>query len=455
MTARVLVVDDERNLRAMLEQMLVLAGYDVECVDSGEAAVSRAAGGAFDAVLLDVRMAGMDGLRTLAALRAGDADLAVVMMSGHGSIETAVTAVRAGAFDFLEKPLARDKTLLTLENALRLRRLAAENVRLRAQVEPGELLGDAPAMRALRAKIEQIAPTEARVLVMGESGTGKELVARALHQRSRRSAGAFLAVNCAAVPAELIESELFGHVKGAFTGATSARTGVFEAANGGTLFLDEIGDMPLPMQAKLLRVLETGEFARVGSSRAQRSDVRVIAATHRDLAAAVRTGDFREDLLHRIHVVPLLVPPLRERAEDIALLAQRFLQQEVARQKLPPRRLTADALQQLGRYRWPGNVRELRNMVERLAILAPAEVIDAEFVAAELPIDLHAAAATTAGDGTLLKDAVDAAQRRAILAAVRGAGGNIAEAARRLGVERSHLYKKARTLGIELGEPAD
>jgi two-component system nitrogen regulation response regulator NtrX len=448
MSQRVLVVDDERNLRAMLEQMLALAGYAVECVESGEAAVARAAEGGLDAVLLDVRLGAMDGLATLRELRQLSPDVAVVMMSGHGTIETAVQAVRAGAFDFLEKPLTRDKTLLTLENAVRLRRLAVENQRLRAGAAAQELLGDSAPMVALRARIDQVGPTEARVLITGESGTGKELVARAIHARSRRADGPLLAVNCAAVPGELIESELFGHVRGAFTGATAPRTGVFEAATGGTLFLDEIGDMPLSMQAKLLRVLETSEITRVGTSRCTRVDVRAIAATHRDLAAAVRAGSFRDDLLHRLNVFPLHVPPLRERAQDVALLAERFLREEVVRQKLGRRHFSSQALQRLGRYGWPGNVRELRNIVERLAILSTQETIDAALVDSELPpIGADGAAAAS----NLLRDAVEAAERRAILAAVRGAGGNITEAARRLGLERSHLYKKAKALRIDLG----
>jgi two-component system nitrogen regulation response regulator NtrX len=441
----VLVVDDERNIRIMLEDMLRLAGYEVDCVEGGEAALRAADGGDYDAALLDIRMAGMDGLETLAAHQERSPRTAVVMMSGHGTIADAVEAMRRGAVDFLEKPITRDKVMVTLDRALSRRALEAENARLRAEVLAGDLLGESAAMAALREKIAQVAPTEARVLVTGESGTGKELVARALHRGSRRREGPFLAVNCAAVPAELIESELFGHVRGAFTGATAARAGVFEEADGGTLFLDEIGDMPLPMQAKLLRVLETGEVARVGTSRPRRVEVRVVAATHRDLAAAAAAGDFRKDLFHRLNVVPLQAPPLRDRAEDIPLLARRFLIQEVARQKLPPRRFSAEALQCLGRYRWPGNVRELRNLVERLAILSRDEVIGAAAVTAALPLD-------EAGATGSLKEAVEEAERRAIRAALRGSGGNVSEAARRLDLERSHLYKKARALGLDLSE---
>jgi len=441
---RVLVVDDERNIRAMLEQMLVLAGYEVRCVESGEAALELARAEGFELVLLDVRMSGIDGIDTLKRLREESPRSAVVMMSGHASIGTAVEAVHEGAVDFLEKPLTRDKTLVTLENALRRRDLEVENARLRAARYGQRLLGEAPAMLELRERIAQVAPTAARVLISGESGTGKELIAQALHSGSARAKRPFLTVNCAAVPAELIESELFGHVRGAFTGAASARAGVFEDADGGTLFLDEIGDMPLPMQAKLLRVLESGELTRVGSTRAIKVDVRVIAATHRELAGAVREGAFREDLYHRLHVIPIHAPPLRERAEDIPLLAEHFLEQEVARQKLPPRSFSAGALRALGRHAWPGNVRELRNFVERLAILSRSERISESAVLADLPMG--------SADETLLtlKESVEQAEREAIETALRGAQGNVSEAARRLGLERSHLYKKARALGLEL-----
>jgi DNA-binding NtrC family response regulator len=444
--ARVLVVDDERNLRLMLEQMLQLAEYEVEAVESGEQAIARAADGDLDAVLLDVRLGDMDGLHVLDTLRRCAPDVAVVMMSGHGTIETAVAAVRAGAFDFLEKPLGRDKTLLTLENALRLRQLTRENQRLRARTS-STLIGDSPLMVALRERIAQVGPTQARVLIVGESGTGKELIAQALHESSSRAERSFLPVNCAAIPAELIESELFGHVRGAFTGATTARAGVFETAHGGTLFLDEIGDMPAPLQAKLLRVLETGEVTRVGTNRAVRVDVRVVAATHQDLGDAVETGRFREDLYHRLNVVPLTAPPLRDRAEDIPQLAEFFLAREVREQKLGARRFSPEALRRLGRHSWPGNVRELRNLVERLAILCRTSTIDADLVAAELPIERN-----DAGESTTLRAVVEEAERRAIQAAIRGASGNVSEAARRLGLERSHLYKKARSLGIPLAE---
>ena len=444
MSRHVLVVDDEKNIRAMLKAMLEMAGYEVECIQSGEEALARCREGAVDLVLLDVRLPGMDGLSVLRALREDSPQLPVVMMSGHGTIETAVEAVRGGAFDFLEKPLTRDKTLLTLESVFRRGELERENERLRQKAAQDEILGDSPLMDELREKIARVAPTVARVLIEGESGTGKELVARAIHRESSRSRRSFLALNCAAVPGELIESELFGHVRGAFTGATTARAGIFEEADGGTLFLDEIGDMPLSMQAKLLRVLESSRFSRVGSARERVVDVRVIAATHRDLGKQVSQQRFREDLFHRLNVIPLRVPALRDRAEDIPLLARYFLQTERAAQKLGPRSFTAAALRALQRYGWPGNVRELRNLVERLVILCRADRIGEEDIFQALPLT------SSPPEVASLRSAVEEAQRKAITAALRACGGNVSEAARRLQLERSHLYKKAKSLGVSL-----
>ena len=447
MKHRMLIVDDERNLRLMLGQMLELAGYEVHSVASGEEALQWLETNSADVVFLDVRLPGMDGIATLARIAADHTQLVVIMMSGHGTIETAVRAVRQGAVDFLEKPLSRDQVLHTLSQVLQLQQLREENRRLRAAVGEGELLGEAGPMQQLRARISQVAPTDATVLILGESGSGKELVARALHRESRRATGTFLALNCAAIPVELIESELFGHARGAFTGAVADRAGVFETASGGTLFLDEIGDMPLVLQAKLLRVLESSEFVPVGASTPRRADVRVVAATHQDLEARVAGGEFRADLFHRLNVVPLRVPALRERIEDIDVLATAFLEQAVARQQLPARCFAADGLRALGRYSWPGNVRELRNLVERLAILAPAARIDAAFIEAELPNSIgHDKASGT------LRAVVEQCERETITRAVRGAGGNVAEAARRLGLERAHLYKKARALGLSLRE---
>ena len=446
MSARILVVDDERNIRLMLEQMLGLAGHEVRTVETGEDALQQLESEDFDAALVDVRLPGIDGLEVLRRAIAARPDLAVVMMSGHGTIETAVRAVREGAHDFLEKPLGRDTTLVTLENALRVRALTVENRRLRVAVGQGDLVGDSKAMHDLRERIAQVARTEATVLVLGESGTGKELVANAVHRGSHRRDRAFVAVNCAAIPESLIESELFGHVRGAFTGAVGARAGKFEAAHGGTLFLDEIGDMPPPAQAKLLRVLETREVSRVGSNETKSVDVRVVAATHRDLLDQAREGGFREDLYHRLNVVPIEVPALRDRVEDVPGLADLFLERAIARQGLGPRRLSSTARQRLGRCGWPGNVRELKNLVERLAIVSPHETIDQDQVEAELP----GGRPVESNEPVTLREIVAEAERRAIERAVTGAGGNVAEAARRLGLERAHLYKKARALGVSL-----
>lgn len=445
MSAQILVVDDEQNIRLMLEPMLQLAGYDVRSVGSAEEALALSEEADFDLVLLDVRLPGMDGLQALSALRGTQPAPDVLMMSGHGTIETAVQAVRSGAINFLEKPLSRDATLMAVESALRMRSLRAENERLRAAAKGEPLLGESRAMVALRQRIQQVGQSDARVLIRGESGTGKELVAQAIHAASARCDKPFIALNCAAIPAELIESELFGHTKGAFTGATSARAGVFEAANGGILFLDEVGDMPLPAQAKLLRVLENQTVTRLGSHREIKVDVRVLSATHRDLKRMSSEQSFREDLYHRLHVVPVDVPALRDRLEDVSLLAEHFLAREIAIQKLPRRRFASAALKALGRYSWPGNVRELRNFVERLAILAVDETVDEAFVISELPSAEGEAVPT-------LKESVALAERRAIVSALRGAAGNVAEAARRLGLERSHLYKKAKALGLQVGE---
>ena len=445
-SANVLIVDDERNIGLMLEQMLALEGHTVEIVGDGESALSRLERSGIDAVLLDVRLPGIDGVEVLRRMRTAGHDVPVVMMSGHGTIETAVRAVREGAHHFLEKPLTRDITLVTLGNALASRELVRENERLRSALGQGELVGRSTAMDTLRDRIARAAPTDANVLIHGESGSGKELVARAVHRKSARNAKPFVAVNCAALPLELIESELFGHVPGAFTGATARRAGKFEAADGGTLFLDEIGDMPLEAQAKLLRVLETREVTRLGTNDTRKVDVRVVAATHRDLERRARDGSFREDLFHRLNVARLEVPPLRARREDVPVLAELFLERAVADQGLTPRRFAAEALQALGRHDWPGNVRELKNVVERIAIFSPTATIDADAVTAEFPRIEDAGDA----EATRLKDILAAAERDAIHAAVRGANGNVAEAARRLGLERSHLYKRARAVGVSL-----
>src|SRR6266699_2075379 len=376
--ASVLVVDDEPGVRCALSGVLRDEGYNVEAVDSGEACLDRVLRGMVDVIVLDVWLPGLDGLATLARLRQMKIDAQVVVISGHGNIESAVKAIKMGAFDFVEKPLSLEKTVLVIRNALRQRRLEAENRDLRARVDRTQtMVGDSSAMRQLQEQVAMAAPTNGRVLIYGENGTGKELVARTIHALSRRRTSAFVEVNCAAIPEELIESELFGHVRGAFTGAVADRRGKFEMADGGTIFLDEIGDMSLKTQAKVLRVLQEQTMEAVGGSTRIRVDARVLAATNKDLPAEIRAGRFREDLYFRLNVVPIFVPSLRERQEDIPLLADDFMAMLAREYGRRPKIFEPDAVAALQRYPWPGNVRELRNLVERLMIMVPGERITA------------------------------------------------------------------------------
>src|SRR5690606_36527865 len=369
MTHRILIVDDEPGVRSALGGVLRDEGYLVDAVGTAEECLERTARQAFDVIVLDIWLPGMDGLATLAKLRERGVDSQVVIISGHGNIESAVRAIKLGAFDFVEKPLSLEKTVLVVRNAIRQRSLEAENRDLRARVDRRlTMVGESHAMAQLREQIAMAAPTNGRVLILGDNGTGKELVARTIHALSHRRTGPFVEVNCAAIPEELIESELFGHVRGAFTGAVSDRRGKFEAADGGTIFLDEIGDMSLKTQAKVLRVLQEQVVEPVGSRQQIAVDVRVIAATNKDLAAAIRAGEFREDLYFRLNVIPIFVPPLRERREDIPRLAEFFMTgfaQEYGRR---PKSFSPEAIDRLQRYDWPGNVRELRNLIERLVI---------------------------------------------------------------------------------------
>jgi len=459
MSARLLIVDDEPRILESLVRLFESEGFAVETARDGAAAEVQLAAGDFDGVLLDVALPGDDGLTLLGRWGAAYPGVTIVMMSGHGTIEMAVEALRRGAYDFLEKPLSSDKALVTVKNALRQARLARENRELRESAGLGRtIVGRSTAIRTLIDAIALAAPTTATVLVTGESGTGKELVARALHDLSPRKDEAFVALNCAALPEELVESELFGHEKGAFTGALAARRGKFEEAHRGTLFLDEIGDMSARTQAKLLRVLQDGLVTRVGGASATKVDVRVVAATNRDLAAAVASGTFREDLYYRLAVVPLAVPPLRDRPEDLSLLTEHFLAALAKAMGRKPRRLERSALELLARHRWPGNVRELRNLLERLVILTPGETIGARDVAKQLPgLPDAAPPEEPAGDAApedlesdeppapagSLKGQLDAAEKRAVEAAMRE-GGTVARAAELLGLERSHLYKKLR-----------
>jgi two-component system nitrogen regulation response regulator NtrX len=444
----ILIVDDEAGVRSALSGVLGDEGYDVEAVASGEACLDRLARGAVDVVILDIWLPGMDGLATLARLRERRVDAEVIMISGHGNIESAVRAIKMGAFDFVEKPLSLEKTVLVVRNALRQRQLEAENRALRATVDKRlTMIGESYLMGQLREQVAMAAPTNGRVLIYGENGTGKELVARTVHAMSRRRHGPFVEVNCAAIPEELIESELFGHVKGSFTGAVADRRGKFELADGGTLFLDEIGDMSLKTQAKVLRALQEQVVERVGSSTSIRVDVRVLAATNKELPSEIRAGRFREDLYFRLNVIPIFVPPLRDREADIPMLADHFMAELAREYGRRAKRIDGGALAKLRAYRWPGNVRELRNVIERLMIMVPGDTITLPDLAF---LDGAAAAAAPLPPGpvTTLHDAREQFERDYILRALAAQNGNISRTAEVLGVERSNLYRKMRAFGI-------
>jgi DNA-binding NtrC family response regulator len=447
--AHLLIVDDEANTLASLSRAFRLAGHEATVCDSAPKALELAKSRSFDLILSDVVMPGKDGLSLLEDLKAEGVATPVVMMSGQAHIEMAVRATRLGALDFLEKPIATEKLLLTVDNALRLQRLESENRQLKQRLGKHEIVWQGESMRRVMAQVDRVAAGETRVCILGETGTGKELVARTLHERSARASAPFVALNCAAVPAELIESELFGHEKGSFTGAAGRHVGKFEQAEHGTLFLDEIGDMPLHMQAKLLRVLEEGEIERVGGEKAIRVDVRVLVATHRDLETQVKEGKFRQDLFHRIYVFPLLLPPLRERREDIPALVEHFAAQVCSQNGWKPILFSLEAIAALQAHAWPGNVRELRNVVERLMLLAPAGEVDLATVQLALPQNSNAQAPAGAGSGALA-DRVQAFEREVIMAELKHNHYNMASAARALHLERSHLYKKAEQLGIDL-----
>ena len=455
--AHLLIVDDEANTLASLARAFRLAGHEATLCDNAAKALELARAHTFDLILSDVVMPGKDGLSLLEELKAQGVTTPVVMMSGQAHIEMAVRATRLGALDFLEKPVSTEKLLLTVENALKLQRLEAENRQLRQRLGKHEIVWTGETMKKLMLQIEKVAASETRVCILGETGTGKELVARTLHERSPRAAGPFITLNCAAVPAELIESELFGHEKGSFTGAAGRHIGKFEQAERGTIFLDEIGDMPLPMQAKLLRVLEEGEVERIGAEKPTRVDVRVVVATHRNLESLVRDGKFRQDLFHRIYVFPILLPPLRERKEDIPVLIQHFAEQVCAQNNWKRMPFTPEALQELQAHSWPGNVRELRNVVERLILLATEGEVTADTVETALPRG-HTSPTSPARSGTLA-ERVQGFEREVILAELKRSHFHVTNAARALGLERSHLYKKAEQLGVDLrslrNEPAE
>ena len=447
MPRSVLIVDDEEGIRQSLTSILREEGYATDAVNSGEACLEAAKRRAYDLVLLDIWLEGMDGLETLRKLNELARPPVVVVISGHGTIETAVRATKLGAFDFIEKPLALEKLLVAVRNAMAQARLQEENRLLRAELNRSQtLLGESVPMKALRQLIAITAPTGGRVLIYGESGAGKELVARTLHAQSLRAHMPFVEVNCAAIPEELIESELFGHVKGSFTGANEDKTGKFQQADGGTLFLDEVGDMSMKTQAKVLRVLEEQRFEPIGSRKPVTVDVRVVAATNKKLDDEIARGAFREDLFYRLNVVPVVIPPLRDRTEDIPIFARHFLEEFCAAYGRKARELSPGAIEVMLQYPWPGNVRELRNVIERLVIMCPDERIEAHHLPPELFRGLGlrngAQAAAT------LAEARHAYEREMILRKLEENHWNMTRTAASLGLERSHLYRKMKSLGI-------
>ncbi len=449
---KVLIVDDEANIRQSLSGVLSDEGYDCGAVSTGEACLEELNRVSYEAVLLDIWMPGIDGMATLERIHAippGDRPV-VVMISGHGNIETAVKATKLGAFDFIEKPLTIEKVSLVLKNAVQQRRMELELARLREEGGTPEIIGDSVPMKALRQQLKVMAATNGRVLIYGESGTGKELVAHAIHSSSLRSTGPFVEVNCAALPEDLIESELFGHRRSKFDGTPDIKIGKMQKAQGGTFFLDEVGDMSLKVQAKVLRALDEHKFEPVGASQTIQVDVRVIAATNKNLEQEIERGNFREDLFYRLNVIPFTVPPLREHAEDIPLLAEHFLREFATAYGRRPKELTADALDALRNYHWPGNVRELRNLMERIVILYPQHRVEAR----HLPLGTaKRVPATRSWDGfASLHDVKEAAEREYILHTLEETGGNVTRTAELLGLERSHLYRKMKSLGIAAKE---
>ncbi len=445
--AHVLVVDDETSIRDAIRQILEYEGHDVAVAEDGMDALDRYAERRPDLTFLDVKMPGLDGLEVLSRVRENDPSALVVMISGHGTIETAVDATRAGAFDFLQKPLDSDRLLVTLRNALQMRGLSERVQRLREEVEARhEIVGSSREIQQVLERVERVAPTGARVLVTGENGTGKELVARAIHRLSSRSSGPFVEVNCAAIPGELIESELFGHLEGSFTGAVADRAGRFEQADGGTLFLDEVGDMSLDAQAKVLRALEQGVVTRVGGGRAIEVDVRVVAATNKELTEEIEAGRFREDLYYRLNVVPIHVPPLRDRRSDIPMLVHHFSTLAVGGRG-PSRDFSDDAVERLRELPWPGNVRELRNTVERLTILADGVRVEASDVD-RLAGSGDGAADTGFTDVGTFAEFKERAERSFILHKLREYDWNVSETSRQLDMPRSNLYKKIEKYGL-------
>ncbi|MCK4721507.1 sigma-54-dependent Fis family transcriptional regulator [bacterium] len=460
--ARVLIIDDEENILKTLSGILASEGLEPITAATGSDGLERASDTPVDCVLLDVWLPDIDGLQVLRELKRNDPVRPVIMMSGHSTIATAVDATKLGAYTFLEKPLDLERLLLTLRNALQLHDLERENILLKEGAEDAPvMIGTSTVLDRLRALVAQVAPTNSRILITGENGTGKEIVARAIYTGSERFGKPFIKVNCAAIPGELIESELFGHEKGAFTGATAAKPGKFELADGGTIFLDEIGDMSPGAQAKVLRVLEEQELERVGGKKPVKVDVRAIAATNQDLEALIEEGEFRQDLYFRLNVIPIHVPPLREHPDDIPLIAEHFLAKYSMENSKRPKQITRDAVNILKSYQWPGNVRELRNFMERLAILTPGDEITPADLAGIIPGIERPYPVPQAGpdgsddmfigrfDRTALKDAISTCERELIERRLTSCKGNVKRTAEELGLERSHLYKKMRSLGID------
>ena len=461
MPAHILIIDDDANTLASLSRAFRLAGHEATVCDNAARALELAKSEKFDLILSDVVMPGRDGIALLEDLKKAGVEAPAVMMSGQATIQMAVRATQLGAVDFLEKPISTEKLLLTIDNALRLRTLEDENRDLKRRLGKHKIVWASATMKEVMAQVEHVAAGETRVCIRGETGTGKELIVRTLHEKSPRRGGPFVTLNCAAIPAELLESELFGHEKGSFTGAAGRHIGKFEQAHRGTLFLDEIGDMPVGMQAKLLRVLEEGEIERVGGDRPLAVSVRVVVATHRNLEDQVRQGGFREDLYHRVYVFPIFLPPLRERREDIRVLAEHFARQLAEQNSWKPKTFSKEAVEELEKYSWPGNVRELRNVVERVLLLASADTVDAATVMRALPSGTSAtnvsaasrsAGSTLAGNLTagILSQRVEAFERETILAELKKQNHHMTNTAKALGLERSHLYKKCQQLGIDL-----
>lgn len=462
MARNILVIDDESSIRSSLSGVLKDENFEVMTAGSGEEGLTHFQPGVYDAVLLDVWMPGIDGLETLKRIKAQAPDQVVLIMSGHGTVETAVKATKLGAYDFIEKPLSLEKLLVTLRNAFQFSELNKENKELRSEVfKAPTMIGASPKMQRLKDQIATVSPLNSWVLITGENGTGKELVARAIHQASRRQDAAFVAVNCAAIPEELIESELFGHERGAFTGATQMKRGKFDQAHGGTLFLDEIADMSLKTQAKVLRILQEQKFERVGGSQTIDVDVRVVAATNKNLVEAIKNNLFREDLYYRLAVIPIVVPPLRERADDIAPILKHYFDMFAREQGREAKTLGGDALQILRHYPWPGNVRELRNLVERLSIMTPGPVVATEDLPAEILEAVAKAPSAPSGepsDGSPgsfsvadvggLKEAKNLFEREFIVRKLRENDWNISRTAQALGIERAHLHRKIKAFKI-------